>query len=245
MPKASLRDYPYGKVLRSMNLGLGADAAKYKSSGKELDTETNLSYFGARYYEGDIGRWWSVDPLTDFAIAQSPFTYVNNNPLNLIDIGGLFPNEFGQESKQEEEETYPFVIPGPPIIVEAEAPSFLPFWWWIYNPSLCSYFYQRVKGTFNANWAVNIFGPKATQWDPWWWRAFRGTGDLEQDVPSFFYGAWGITFAGIGIAVTSTILPAATTTVGNWALPAGLPFKTDMCGSAAPGYTPSNEDMPG
>ena len=62
-----------------------------------------------------------MDPLADFAVALSPFNYVNNNPLNLIDIGGLFPNEFGQESKQEEEENIPLVEwEGQTILVTAE-----------------------------------------------------------------------------------------------------------------------------
>lgn len=47
---------------------------------------------------------------------------------------------------------------------------------------------------------------------------FRGTGNLEQDVQSFFYGAWGITFFSLGIAVGGGVLPAATTTVGEWGI---------------------------
>ncbi len=36
--------------------------ASYTFSAKEKDSETNLSYFGARYYSSDLSIWLSVDP---------------------------------------------------------------------------------------------------------------------------------------------------------------------------------------
>ena len=36
---------------------------EYRFDGKELDSETALQYFGARYYDPRIGRWISADPL--------------------------------------------------------------------------------------------------------------------------------------------------------------------------------------
>ncbi len=37
----------------------------YTFSGKEKDSETGYSYFGARYYDSDLSVWLSVDPLAD------------------------------------------------------------------------------------------------------------------------------------------------------------------------------------
>ena len=37
----------------------------YKFSGKEKDSETGYSYFGARYYNSDLSVWLSVDPMAD------------------------------------------------------------------------------------------------------------------------------------------------------------------------------------
>ena len=63
----------------------------YKSSftGKERDSETGFSYFGARYYDSDIlTSWLSVDPMADKYPALSPYAYCANNPVKLVDPDG-------------------------------------------------------------------------------------------------------------------------------------------------------------
>jgi RHS repeat-associated protein len=63
-------------------------------TGKELDVETALTYFGARYYRQTWGRFSTVDPVLDTARAiRAPqdwnrYDYVNNNPLARIDPDG-------------------------------------------------------------------------------------------------------------------------------------------------------------
>ncbi|HEV8578799.1 MAG TPA: SpvB/TcaC N-terminal domain-containing protein [Thermoanaerobaculia bacterium] len=77
----------------------------YLFSGKELDEETGLSYFGFRYYDARQGQWISADPILDemlstgklnaeisyapFHLPGSIYGYVGNNPTNLIDPLGL------------------------------------------------------------------------------------------------------------------------------------------------------------
>ena len=61
----------------------------YLFNGKELDTETGLYYYGARYYDPRVSLWLNVDPLAGRYPHISPYTYVNNNPINLIDPFGL------------------------------------------------------------------------------------------------------------------------------------------------------------
>jgi RHS repeat-associated protein len=57
-------------------------------NGKELDEETGLYYYGARYYDARTSVWQSVDPFADKYAALSPFAYVANNPIILIDPDG-------------------------------------------------------------------------------------------------------------------------------------------------------------
>lgn len=66
---------------------------RYKFTGKERDTESDLDYFGARYYGSALGRFLSPDePFADQdeEIPQSwnLYTYVRNNPLNHVDLSG-------------------------------------------------------------------------------------------------------------------------------------------------------------
>lgn len=62
--------------------------SKFKFTGKERDNESNLDYFGARYYESRIARWESVDPLFEKHYDFTPYNYVLNNPLKFIDPDG-------------------------------------------------------------------------------------------------------------------------------------------------------------
>ena len=57
-------------------------------SAKEKDTETGLSYFGARYYSSDLSIWLSVDPMSDKYPSFSPYVYCANNPIKLVDPNG-------------------------------------------------------------------------------------------------------------------------------------------------------------
>ena len=57
-------------------------------SAKERDSETGLSYFGARYYSSDLSIWLSVDPMSDKYPSLSPYVYCANNPVKLVDPNG-------------------------------------------------------------------------------------------------------------------------------------------------------------
>jgi RHS repeat-associated protein len=69
----------------------GSNGSDGYFTGKELDSETNLQYFGARYYMAALGRWGSVDPLADRYAGYSPYNYVLGNPNSLIDPDGRAP----------------------------------------------------------------------------------------------------------------------------------------------------------
>ena len=56
-----------------------------KFTGKELDEDTDLYYFGARYYDPALGRFLSPDPARQFA---SPYIYAGNDPIAKADPDG-------------------------------------------------------------------------------------------------------------------------------------------------------------
>ncbi|MDY3315915.1 N-acetylmuramoyl-L-alanine amidase [Riemerella anatipestifer] len=63
----------------------------YLFNGKELDSETGLYYYGARYYDPRVSIFLNVDPLAEKYPFTSPYTYTNNNPIMLIDPTGMEP----------------------------------------------------------------------------------------------------------------------------------------------------------
>ena len=62
----------------------------YLYNAKELDDETGLYYYGARYYDPVTSIWENVDPSWDLPnqISTSPYAYVQNNPISYVDPDG-------------------------------------------------------------------------------------------------------------------------------------------------------------
>lgn len=62
-------------------------------TGKELDADTGLVYFGARWYDPSIGQFLSVDPvgvIPGNRFSYNRYAYANNNPHKYIDPDGRF-----------------------------------------------------------------------------------------------------------------------------------------------------------
>ncbi|MEI6782711.1 MAG: RHS repeat-associated core domain-containing protein [Verrucomicrobiota bacterium] len=59
---------PFGEVIRAT--GPMAKAIPFRFSTKYQDDETDLLYYGYRYYSASTGRWLNCDPLADRAFAM-------------------------------------------------------------------------------------------------------------------------------------------------------------------------------
>lgn len=66
---------------------------KYGFNGKEMDSEVsgmgNQYDYGFRIYNPRIGRFLSVDPLTESYPWYTPYQFAGNKPIEFIDIDGL------------------------------------------------------------------------------------------------------------------------------------------------------------
>jgi RHS repeat-associated protein len=74
-------------------LGRDFRGEKYRFgfNGKEKNSELNSDNydFGARIYDGRLGRWFSVDPLAEEFPNMSPFNFCLNNPIHFVDPDGM------------------------------------------------------------------------------------------------------------------------------------------------------------
>lgn len=65
----------------------------YGYTGREHDRETRLRYYRARYYDGEVGRFISEDPIGFLAGSSNFYSYVGANPTNWIDPHGLIVDQ--------------------------------------------------------------------------------------------------------------------------------------------------------
>lgn len=74
----------FGNVTQDTNPGF----QPFAFIGREIDLETGLCYFRARYYDPKVGRFLSEDPI-GFQAGVNFYSYVNNRPTFLSDPFGL------------------------------------------------------------------------------------------------------------------------------------------------------------
>jgi RHS repeat-associated protein len=67
----------------------GSAKTRYGFTGRERDSLTGLMYYRARFYDPQLGRFISEDPI-GLAGGINQFAYVGNNPQNRIDPSGLY-----------------------------------------------------------------------------------------------------------------------------------------------------------
>ena len=70
---------PWGEEMHQWNANTYAFTSPYRFNSKELDPETGLAYYGARYYQNKIGVWLSVDRYASKYPTLTPYNFCNNN----------------------------------------------------------------------------------------------------------------------------------------------------------------------
>lgn len=81
---------PYGQQTDSQT-----DDERLSYTGKAHDDAIGLTYFGGRYYDPEVGRFASVDPVgfvDSNPMSFNRYLYVNNNPYKYVDPDGEFLN---------------------------------------------------------------------------------------------------------------------------------------------------------
>jgi RHS repeat-associated protein len=102
-----LEYFPYGETWIEEGGSYGGNTPGYKFTGKELDPETGLYYYRARYYDAVLSKWISADPLIERHLGAggkeddeqgrnillnplkfSLYAFVRNNPVVYADPDG-------------------------------------------------------------------------------------------------------------------------------------------------------------
>ncbi len=99
-----VRTYTYDSFGRIVD-ETGTVIDPYTYTGREFDPETGLFYYRARYYDPSVGRFLQRDPIGDLipprmllllgVLEESPYAFVQNNPVNFHDPLGLLTFSFG------------------------------------------------------------------------------------------------------------------------------------------------------
>ncbi len=84
---------PFGDVKKPIT--------SWRFCSKRTDPETGLIYFGRRYYDPQIARWITADPL-GYEAGPNLYAYVNNSPSTSIDLFGLIDIDgiYDEESRR-------------------------------------------------------------------------------------------------------------------------------------------------
>ena len=70
----------------------GSTRTRYGYTGRERDQLTSQLYYRARFYDPQLGRFTSEDPIA-FSGGINSYAYVDNNPLGFTDPSGLCSQE--------------------------------------------------------------------------------------------------------------------------------------------------------
>ncbi|MCP4153799.1 MAG: hypothetical protein GY757_39095 [bacterium] len=94
---------PYGEVVQARSLGY--NSVTHKSASQELDEETDLMVYNARYYDPFVGRFITADsmaPDPNDSQAFNRYAYVQGNPIRYTDPTGHYIPKEGKGNHQRE-----------------------------------------------------------------------------------------------------------------------------------------------
>ena len=77
---------PFGVTLTAT--GAAAELNPFRFSSEYADSETGLVYYNYRYYNPELGRWLSRDPIAESG-GLNLYNFVANNPVNQWDVLGM------------------------------------------------------------------------------------------------------------------------------------------------------------
>ncbi len=175
---------PYGEIISEYNTHVMGEAfPKYSFNAKELDEETGMYYYEARYYAPPV--FTSRDPMFEKKPWLGPYHYCSNNPVGRIDPSGCdddwYENAMGHiiwtdcKSQKEMDEKG--------IFGEYLGQAYIEFTgtrWEKGGPKNGKGNYIDGDGACNAN--VTVYGPKNAD-DIHYFTGYTMTSNAEKYIP--------------------------------------------------------------
>ncbi|HRO46818.1 RHS repeat-associated core domain-containing protein [Agriterribacter sp.] len=83
--------YPFGMEMPARTFRGGPGGYRYGFNGKENDNDAGegIQDYGMRIYDRRLGRFLSVDPLTNKYPELTPYQFASNRPIDGVDLDGL------------------------------------------------------------------------------------------------------------------------------------------------------------
>ena len=99
--------YPFGMEITPPEGWYRSGTDPYLYNGKEIDRMHGLNQYdyGARWRDGALPAWTTVDPLAEKYYSISPYAYCGNNPVNRIDPNGMDWYSYQEEYTDKEGNT--------------------------------------------------------------------------------------------------------------------------------------------
>jgi RHS repeat-associated protein len=199
----------YGNILESP----GTVEQPYTYTGRELDSETGLYYYRARYYDVGTGRFLQKDPIGFGGGDINIYRYVKASPLNFRDPRGRkeYPNDFvgpldrsGYYTSQMTQTLCGRVPPAPPGVsiydnIQEASNNWNPFWFRDQVQNGGKWDYKQIDplyedfGNFNYGASGTAFGFSDTRLLREAGRAQRkaGTSKPNWGDPGWLLDPWG------------------------------------------------------
>ncbi|MBK7108190.1 MAG: hypothetical protein IPH61_03280 [Bacteroidetes bacterium] len=113
--------HPFGMLTPGRNWSAGSEY-RFGFNGKESDAETygegNIYDYGFRIYNSRLGKFLSVDPLTQSYPWYTPYQFAGNKPIVAIDLDGLEEFYYGDLLKSKEGRNALFIMQATDVGVE-------------------------------------------------------------------------------------------------------------------------------
>jgi RHS repeat-associated protein len=89
--------YPFGMQMPGRTYSTGNYRYGFNGKEKDADMDGNNYDYGFRIYNPQIGRFLSVDPLTNKFAFYSPYHFAGNSPIAKLDLDGREPEDFKEK----------------------------------------------------------------------------------------------------------------------------------------------------